>query len=100
MGGRGSAGGYSWQSQLKQMAKQGQMPKAIMGPRDVQKQVFEMIDKLYPMPQSTARSISDQGDAYYVDFGSKVKRSSFPSGNTASPAEKNGVLKWLLWENK
>lgn len=99
MGGRGTSSGFGWQSQLRQAAKQGKMPTALMGSRDVQRQMFEMIDKLYPMPsQANVLQAVDQGDAYWVRFkDSTTRRSSFPSGNAANAAEKNGVLKWLIW---
>lgn len=98
MGGRGSSSGYSWQTQLRQAAKQGKMPKALMGSPDIQRQMFEMIDKLYPMPSQThVQRIVDQGDGYWVSFkNGTVRRASFPSRSAASAAEKNGVLKWLI----
>ena len=98
MGGRGSSSGYSWQTQLRQAAKQGKMPATLMGSNDVRRQMFEMIDKLYPMPsQAHVLRIVDQGDGYWVSFkNSTVRRASFPSGSAASSAEKNGVLKWIL----
>ena len=73
---------------------------ALMGSPDVQRQMFEMIDKLYPMPsQANVSRVIDQGDAYWVSFkDSTTTRSRFPSGSAASAAEKNGVLKWLIWD--
>lgn len=96
MGGRGGASGFSWQRQLKQMAKQGKMPAAIVGNRDAQAQIFTEIDKLYTMPQTNA-TIVDQGDGVWVNFNGRVSRSGYPSGDAASDAEKRGVLKWKLW---
>lgn len=98
MGGRGTSSGFGWQNQLRQMAKQGKMPTWLAGSRDVRAQVFELIDKLYPMPsQANVRHIQDQGDSVWVGLADgSTKRASFPSGSAASAAEKSGVLKWLL----
>ena len=95
MGGRGGSSGLGWKSQLRQMAKQGKMPVAIMGNRDVQSAIFTEIDRLYTMPETNAR-IVDQESGVWVNFGNSVSRSDYPSGENASEAEKRGVLKWIL----
>lgn len=77
------------------MAKQGKIPKYIAGDQAQQAQVFEAIDKLYSMPQTSA-AIVDQGNGVWVNFGNSVSRVSYPSGTAASAAEKSGALKWLL----
>ena len=96
MGGRGGASGFSWQRQLKQLAKQDQMPRYVAGDRSTQAQIFKEIDKLYTMPETDA-TITDQGTQVWVNFGNSVSRSGYPSGEAASDEEKRGVLKWLLW---
>lgn len=100
MGGRGSASKVSWKTQLRQMAKRGQMPGAIYGTRDVQRKIILEIDKLYPMPEVKTVKIVDQGGSVWVNFGSSVSRGFYPSGDKADEAEKRGVLKMLLWKHK
>ena len=99
MGGRGSSSGYGWQTQLRQAAKSGKMPTWIAGSPDMRAQVFEMIDKLYPMPsQANVYRVDDLGTEVRTMFkDGTTKRAIYPSGNAASAAEKNGVLKWLIW---
>ena len=99
MGGRGTSSGFGWQSQLRQVAKQGKMPTALMGSFDERRQMFEMIDKLYPMPsQANVYRVDDLGTEVRTMFkDGTTKRAIYPSGNAASAAEKNGVLKWLIW---
>lgn len=99
MGGRGGASGFTWQRQLRQMAKQGRVPNFIMGDGPQRSQVFTEINKLYDMPQTNA-TIVDQGNAVWVNFGGSVSRVSYPSGVSASAEEKSGVLKWLLLKKK
>lgn len=97
--GRGSSGiesGAGWKKQLRAAAKKGEMPSYIVGDRSQQAKVFEEIDKLYPMPDTNARII-DQGNAVWVQMGDKVTRASYPSGESASEAEKRGVLKKVLY---
>ena len=95
--GRGSSGiGDGWEKQLRDAAKKGEMPTYIVGDRAQQSKVFEEIDKLYPMPKTNAR-IVDQGDAVWVQIDGRVYRSTYPSGESASEAEKRGVLKKILY---
>lgn len=98
MGGRGGKGG-SWKSQLAKMARNGRVPEWIMGRPELQAQVFEQIDRLYKMPETTAK-ITDQGNSVYVNFGSSVQRASYPSGANAGEKEKRGVLKWILYSRR
>lgn len=72
------------------------MPTYIIGNREQQAKVFEEIDKLYSMPDTSAR-IADQGDGVWVMVGEKTYRASYPSGENASEAEKRGVLKKILY---
>lgn len=95
MGGRGATSG-AWKSQLRRMSERGKMPTWIMATKEQQSKVFKEIDKLYSMPSTDNVKITDQGDGIWIDFGTKVKRASYPSGTKASVAEKNGVKKWLL----
>ena len=95
MGGRGGSSGLGWKSQLRQMAKQGKIPNAIIGNRDAQSAIFTEMDRLYDMPQVRA-NIVDQGSGVWVNFFGSVSRASYPSGENASEAEKRGVLKWIL----
>lgn len=67
MGGRGGSSGLGWKSQLRQMAKQGKMPNAIIGNRDAQSAIFTEIDRLYGVPQVRA-NIVDQGSGVWVNF--------------------------------
>lgn len=95
--GRGNSGiGGGWRSQLVKSAKKGEMPYAIMGNREQQAEVFEEINKLYSMPNTDARII-DQGDGVWVQLNGKVYRAGYPSGENASEAEKQGVLKHVLY---
>lgn len=95
MGGRGSKSGFSWKKQLHEMAQKGEIPHYIMGSSEVQSRILKEIDKLYSMPQTNAQ-IVDQGTGVWVSFNGKVSRSSYPSGEAASEAEKRGALKMLL----
>ena len=98
--GRGSSGiGNGWKNQLAKSAKKGEMPSVIMGNREQQAEVFEEIDKLYPMPDTKAR-IVDQGANVWVSMQGKVYRQGYPSGENATEEEKRGVLKWLLYNRK
>lgn len=99
MGGRGasSASSTAWKSELRSYAKRGVMPSYFVGSKEAQAAVFKEIDKVYKMPTTKTRRIIDQGDGIYIDFGNSVKRASYPSGEKANAAEKNGVKKWLLW---
>ena len=99
MGGRGASSNLDWKDQLRQMARQGKVPGYIMGTQEQQAQAFIEIDRLYDMPQTKAQII-DQGDGVWVNFGYAVFRSSYPSGENASGAEKRGVLKRLLHLHK
>lgn len=83
--------------QLRQYAKEGKTPKVIVGSREARALLFEEIDRVYPMPDTSVKRIIDRGDNLYVDFGTHVKTSGYPSGTNASEAEKRGVKKWLLW---
>lgn len=74
------------------------MPAYIMGNREQQSEIFEEIDRLYPMPDINARII-DQGTAVWVQIDGKVYRASYPSGVTASEEEKRGVLKKILYNH-
>ena len=98
MGGRGSSSGYGWQTQLRQAAKSGKMPTWIAGSPDMRAQVFEMIDKLYPMPsQANVYRIDELGTEVRLTMrDGRTQRAVYPSGSAASAAEKNGVLKWAL----
>lgn len=95
-GSSGASGGNGWKSQLRQFAQKGEVPSYIGGSRENQSKVFKEIDKLYSMPDTNAR-ISDQGDAVLVQMNGTVRRSGYPSGESASEEEKRGVLKWILY---
>ncbi len=99
MGGRGGSGGVSWKSELANMARSGNMPKVIAAQREQQAKIFKEIDKLYKMPETSAK-VTDQGDGVYVNFGGSVRRASYPSGTSASQQEKRGVLKWILYNKR
>lgn len=97
--GRGSSGiGGGWKGQLAKSAKQGKMPAVIMGNREQQAEIFKEINKLYSMP-TTKATVVDQGSGVWVNMQGRVYRSGYPSGNSASKEEKNGVLKWLLYNH-
>ena len=96
MGGRGGGGGVAWKKQLRAMAKEGKMPAVIVGGPQLRSAVFKEIDRLYPMPQTQAR-ITDLGKRVHVQINGAVYVSSYPSGVSASEAEKRGVLKKLLY---
>ena len=99
--GRGSSGigdGGGWIKQLKASAKKGEMPTYIVGNREQQSAVFEEIDRLYKMPDTTARVV-DQGSSVWVQIDGKVYRAGYPSGEAASEAEKRGVLKKILYNH-
>lgn len=98
-GGGGGGGGGGWKKQLREAAKKGQMPSAVMGSQEARSAIFKEIDKIYSMPETKA-SIVDQGNGVWINYGGTVKRSSYPSGSAASQAEKRGVTKWLLYRNR
>ena len=100
MGGRGASSASGWKKQLKTLAKNGQMPGAIMGSKEQRKLVFEEIDKLYSVSIPKDATIVDQGDGVWVNYKGTVSRLSYPSGQNATQAEKSGVLKFLLWNKK
>ena len=95
MGAGTSSASGSWKSQLRQMAKKGQMPQYIMGDKDHQAEVLIEIDRLYDMPKTNA-TIIDQGDRVWVNFGGRTAGASYPHGTEASEEEKRGALKKLL----
>lgn len=99
MGGRGATSGSAnaWKKQLKQFAKEGVMPRGFAGSREQQKDIFEEIDKLYSMPTAEGARIIDRGGSVWVMYKGKTTQKDYPSKENASQAEKNGVLKWLLW---
>lgn len=91
----------AWKSQLSDMAKSKKMPAVVMGSKEQQSEIFKEINKLYPdLKDDSARRITDQGDAIYIDYGGSVKRSYYPSGKNASQEEKDGVKKWLMYGKK
>lgn len=98
-GNKGGRGGKSWKSQLRQMAKAGQIPAAVAGGTQEQRaELFKAINQLYKMPNINA-DITDRGDDVYIRYldGTGVTgRTSYPSGNNATQEEKDGVLKWAL----
>ena len=99
--GRGSSKvGRGWKSQLKAAAKQGKMPRALIGDKQMQSDMLKEINKLYKMPSHDGANIVDQGDGIWVNWKSRVSRTSYPSGSSASEAEKQGALKMLLWNMK
>ena len=95
---RSSGSGTVWYRQLKQMAEKDEMPGYIGGDLETRSQVFRAIDKLYSMPQTDAK-IVDQDTGVIIHFNRRSTRASYPSGAAASPAEKRGVLKMLLYNS-
>ena len=95
--GAGSGTGNGWKKQLRAAAKKGEMPAYIMGNREQQAAIFKEIDKLFPMPDTTARIIDQGSGVWMMNTDGSVQRSGYPSGENATEAEKNGVLKWLLY---
>ena len=94
-GSSGTGGSGSWKKKLRQYAKNGKMPKYIMGDKSQQAEVLKEIDKLYSMPDTNAK-ITDQGDGVTVEIDGKVYKASYPSGDQASEAEKQGAIKHIL----
>lgn len=104
MGGRGSSSVFlsSAKKQLREMAKEGIMPRFLAGgtPEDRGK-LFEEINRLYPMPDTQeARRIVDMGDGVHVHFSASSTRASYPRGHDATEAEKQGALKFLLYNSQ
>ena len=105
MGGRGASGLNinnqirKAKKQLKQAAKDGKMPATIVGNSDFQKAVFEEIDKLYPMPKVKTQWINETANYVTVNVNGKVKKAYYAS-DKPTKAEKNGVLKWMLWKEQ
>lgn len=104
MGGRGatSASGSTAlrraRKALREYAKQGRMPAYMAGGSPTERaELFKEVDKLYPMPDVKTVTIADQGDAVWVNFGGSVSMMSYPSKSNATQAEKDGVLKFLLY---
>ena len=98
--GRGSSGALTgWKAQLKRMARNGEMPKAIIGDREQQTEIFKEIDRLYEMPQTNDNIFYGDGQVQvqHRDGSGRTSRVFYPSGENASEEEKRGALKWLLY---
>lgn len=89
--------GTAWKSQLKAAAKQGKMPRTIIGDTKAQSAILKEIDRLYPMPAHEDAHVNDNGDMVTVNWRGRVKGMYYPSRENASESEKRGVLKMLLW---
>lgn len=109
MGGRGSnsmkrvGGIVSITRQIRQMAKQGKMPGAIMGGSNAdQIKAYETIQDSYPvLPRMTnymqTATITDQPDSnrWYIRANNKTTIVSYPKN--ATDKAKRGALKHYLW---
>lgn len=100
-GSKSTRGGKAWKKQLASMAKAGQIPNAIVGSTEQQAELFKEINKLYPMPDFDKYKMEDSDGRLYIQFldASQTSWSSYPSGENATQEEKDGVLKWKLYNH-
>ena len=88
----------AWKSQIREMARGGEIPSYIGGSKEQRASAMKEINKLYDKPSVKHRFV-DQGDAAWISYADGTgitSRVSYPSGENASQEEKDGVVKFML----
>lgn len=100
--------GASSMEVLREMSGIGMVPAKVEGTREDRRKIYEAIDEMYDRPEYVTHgkikvSITDYGNMINIDLHNRQaegigRNVSLPSGSRASAKEREGVIKYMLYD--